>query len=271
MAGSWPRLSSYGGDLLLQWIEGQVNVSRSVSVLLTQCHRELYSHCTFATPIIKTYWVSWYPPVQLLFFDCLALKKKALWSFKILVTVYQLRSDSWTLPGSKTNSCEMFSDMLWDRLKPVVLRKRRDLLSPGVCLQHVSAHSLSYWEQIQDLMLEVLHLPYSPSVTPSVFHLFCPPKRRASHQELKEAVHDRLTQQPKIFLYREIYAIVEPWWRCVGLGVDYIENMLLCYSCFYYKSLYIIFLVFIFMTLVYIPVIVVLSVKMAVKLKYFGF
>jgi hypothetical protein len=47
----------------------------------------------------------------------------------------------------------------------------------------------------------------------------------------------------------------------------------ICYcvmSVFYYKSLYIIFLVFIFITLVYIPVIVMLSVKMAIKLKYFG-
>jgi hypothetical protein len=46
----------------------------------------------------------------------------------------------------------------------------------------------------------------------------------------------------------------------------------ICYiiSVFYYKLLYIIFLVFIFITLVYIPVIVTFSVKMAIKLKYFG-
>lgn len=84
-----------------------------------------------------------------------------------------------------------------------------------------------------------------------------------SREELKGVVHDRLTQQPKNFHYREIYAKVEPWRRCVELGGDYIENMLLWYICFYYKSLYIIFLVFICMTFVYIPV--MLNLKMSDK------
>jgi hypothetical protein len=84
------RLSSCWSDLLLQWIEGQMNVSWAVSVLLQQGHGELYSHFPLATPVINTYVVNWYPPVQLLFFDCLVLKKKALWSFKTLVTIYQL-------------------------------------------------------------------------------------------------------------------------------------------------------------------------------------
>jgi hypothetical protein len=56
------------------------------------------------------------------------------------------------------------------------------------------------WEQIQDLILEVLH---PPDLAPSVFHIFVPLKDAARgsrfrlRQELKEAVHDRLTQQPK--------------------------------------------------------------------------
>lgn len=89
-AGRWPRLSSCGGDLLLQWIEGQMNVSQTISVLLKQGHGELYSHFPLATPVISTYVVNWYPPAQLLFFHCLVLKKKALWSFKTLVIIYQL-------------------------------------------------------------------------------------------------------------------------------------------------------------------------------------
>ena len=55
-----------------------MNVSRAVSILRKQGHGELNSHFPLATPVIKTYVVNCYPPVQLLFFDCLVLKKKAL-------------------------------------------------------------------------------------------------------------------------------------------------------------------------------------------------
>jgi len=43
------------------------------------------------------------------------------------------------LEPRQTVICKMCSDMLRNRVKPVVLRKHHGLLSPGVCLHHVSA------------------------------------------------------------------------------------------------------------------------------------
>jgi hypothetical protein len=99
-------------------------------------------------------------------------------------------------------------------------------------------------KQIQDLKLEVLpHPPYSPDLAPSDFHLFWPLKDalRGCHfrsdEEIKEAVHDWLAQQPKDFS-RGIYASVER-------GGDYTENWCHCtVSVFCTQSLYIICPVF---------------------------
>jgi hypothetical protein len=85
-------------------------------------------------------------------------------------------------------------------------------------------------KQIQDLKLEVLpHLPYSPDLAPSDFHLFWSLKDalRGCHfrsdEEIKEVVHDWLAQQPKDFFFRGIYALVERR-RCVERGGDYNED-----------------------------------------------
>ena len=108
-----------------------------------------------------------------------------------------------------------------------------------------------------------IHQMWHPAIFISFVSLIEAPRGShfRSHQELKGVVHDKLTQQPKNFQYREIYAKVEPWRKCVKLDGDYIKNMLLCCICFYYRSLSIIFLVFICMTFVYIPV--MLSLKMS--------
>jgi hypothetical protein len=86
-------------------------------------------------------------------------------------------------------------------------------------------------KQIQDLKLEVLpHPPYSPDLAPSDFHLFWPLKDALhahhfkSDEEVKEAVHDWLPQQPKDFFSRGIYALVERWRRHVERGGDYTEE-----------------------------------------------
>jgi hypothetical protein len=85
-------------------------------------------------------------------------------------------------------------------------------------------------KQIQDLKLEVLlHPPYSPDLVPSDFHLFwsLEDALRGCHfrsdEEVKEAVHDWLAQQPKDFC-PGIYALVELWRRRVERGEDYIED-----------------------------------------------
>jgi histone-lysine N-methyltransferase SETMAR len=70
--------------------------------------------------------------------------------------------------------------MLRTQLKPAVQRKRRGLLSSGLCLQRDKAqfHTARFTEkENQDLKLEVLpHPPYSPDLAPSNFHLFWPLK-----------------------------------------------------------------------------------------------
>jgi hypothetical protein len=74
------------------------------------------------------------------------------------------------------------------------------LLSFGMCLQHDNAqphtahHTMTH---TQDLKMEVLpHLPYSPDLAFSNFHLFWPLKDALcgcnfrSDEEVKEAVHE---------------------------------------------------------------------------------
>jgi histone-lysine N-methyltransferase SETMAR len=125
------------------------------------------------------------------------------------------------------------SDMLQNQLKPAIRTKRRSLSSSGVCLQHDNARTHTARrtiKQIQDLKLEVLpQPPYSPDLALSDFHLFWSLKDTLhghhfrSDEELKEAVHDWLAQQPKDFFTRGIYALVERW-RCVEHGGDYTED-----------------------------------------------
>ena len=81
-------------------------------------------------------------------------------------------------------------------------------------------------KQIQDLKLELLPHPlYSPDFAPTDFHLVWPLKDAQRgrhlrlHEEVKEAVHDWLAQQPKDFSSRGIYVLVECW-RCAGRGGD---------------------------------------------------
>jgi hypothetical protein len=85
-------------------------------------------------------------------------------------------------------------------------------------------------KQIKDLKLEVLtHPPYSPDLAPSDFHHFWPLKYslRGCHfrsdEEVKEAMHDWLAQQPEDFFQR-FYALVECWRRCVERCGDYNED-----------------------------------------------
>jgi histone-lysine N-methyltransferase SETMAR len=70
--------------------------------------------------------------------------------------------------------------MLRNQLKPAFRRKRRDLSSSGVRLQHVNAQSLTARhtvKHIQDFKLRVLRCPpHSPDLAPTDFHLFWPLK-----------------------------------------------------------------------------------------------
>ena len=104
------------------------------------------------------------------------------------------------------------------------------MLSSGVCIQHDNArrraarHTV---KQIWDLKLEMLpHPPYLPHLEPSDFHLFWSlqgvlrGRHFRSDEEVKGAVHYWLTQRPKDFFYRGIYALVGRRGRRVERGWD---------------------------------------------------
>jgi hypothetical protein len=150
--------------------------------------------------------------------------------------------------------------MLQNQLKPAIWRKCPDLLSSGVCLQHDNArpHTACYTiKQIHDLKFEVLpHEPYSVDLAPSSFHLFWPVRDAVCGRhfrlddEVKEAVHDWLAQQPRLLLLllrilclsRMMEEVCRMWW-----GLHLTSMSVYCiYFC--NKSLYMIFLVFIWMT-----------------------
>jgi hypothetical protein len=115
--------------------------------------------------------------------------------------------------------------MLRNHLKSAIRRKGHNLLSPGVHLQrdngrrHTDSHDV---KQFHDLKLKVLpHPPYSPVLTLCDFYLFWSLKdalhgrQFRSDEEVKEAMRDSLTQEPKYLFCREIYALVECLRRCV--------------------------------------------------------
>ncbi|XP_023718250.1 uncharacterized protein LOC111870309 [Cryptotermes secundus] len=85
-------------------------------------------------------------------------------------------------------------------LEAEVRSKRCGLLTRGVLLQHDNAQShttRATVAAVQDLHFECLpHLPYSPDLTPSDYHMFGPlkevmgGKRFRSDEEVQQAVHE---------------------------------------------------------------------------------
>jgi len=99
--------------------------------------------------------------------------------------------------------------MLRNELRPAIRTKRRGRLSQGVVLlhdnarPHTTAHTINTLQQLNWEVLE--HPAHSPDLAPSDFHLFGPLKnalrgrRFADDDEVKEAVHDWLRNQPQNF------------------------------------------------------------------------
>ena len=104
-----------------------------------------------------------------------------------------------------------YADLLKNLLRPGIKSKRHGRLSTGVLLQHDNARphtARSTVVTIQDLPFECLpHLPYSPNLAPSDFHVFGPLKQAMggksfrSDEEVQQAVHEWLRSQPKEFLF----------------------------------------------------------------------
>ena len=102
---------------------------------------------------------------------------------------------------------------------------------------HTAAHTV---ETLQKLNFDVLaHPPYSPDLVPSTVdfvdcHLFgllkeaLRSRRFTSVQELKEAVHAWLANQPKTFFFSEgIKKFVQRWKKCTEKQGDYVWKMML--------------------------------------------
>jgi hypothetical protein len=68
---------------------------------------------------------------------------------------------------------------------------------------------------VQQLGFELQHPPYSPDFTPKDYHIFGPlnealrDRRFASHEQVKQAVHTWLREQPKSCFSAGIQKLVE--------------------------------------------------------------
>jgi hypothetical protein len=87
---------------------------------------------------------------------------------------------------------------------------------------------------------EVLeHLPYSPDLTPSDYHLFgllkdaLRGREFSTDKEVREAVHKWLRDQPKTFFLEGIRKFVDHWTKCIKKEGDcrkmtYLFNSYFC-------------------------------------------
>jgi histone-lysine N-methyltransferase SETMAR len=134
--------------------------------------------------------------------------------------------------GQTVNS-ERYSAKLTDKLKPATCSKQRGLLSKTMLLHHDNARphaTAATIETIQKLNFELLpHPPCSSDLEPSDYHLFGSLKkalrgRRFGSDEVKQAVHTWLCDQPKTFFSDGIKKLVERCKKCVGKQGDYVEK-----------------------------------------------
>jgi len=113
------------------------------------------------------------------------------------------------MPRGNTVTSVTYTDLLNNHLHPAIKSKRCGHLSTGALLQHDNAGphtACSSVATIQDLSFKCLpHLPYSPDLTPSDFHVFGLLKEAMggkffrSDEEVQQVVHEWLHSQPKEF------------------------------------------------------------------------
>jgi len=135
--------------------------------------------------------------------------------------------------GQTVNSAN-YCAMLQNEHKPAICKKRRGMLSKKVLLHHDNAcpHTAAATvETVQQLGFELLqHPPSSLDLVPSDYHIFVPLKealrvcRFTSDEEVKEAVHTWLREQPKSFFSAGIQKLVERYSKCIVLQGDYVEK-----------------------------------------------
>jgi histone-lysine N-methyltransferase SETMAR len=142
------------------------------------------------------------------------------------------------MPRGNTMNSATYADLLKNHLRPEIKSKWSGLLGTGVLLQHDNARphtAHSTVATIHDLSFECLpHLPYSPDLTPSDFHVFGPLKEAMggksfrSDEEVQQAVYEWLHSQPKDFFSRGIHALPKCWNTCMECNGDYVEKWCHC-------------------------------------------
>jgi histone-lysine N-methyltransferase SETMAR len=108
------------------------------------------------------------------------------------------------------------------------------MLSKKVLLHHDNARphtAAATVETVQQPGFERLqHPPYSPDLVLSDYHIFGPLKealrgrRFTSDEEVKEAMHTWLQQQPKSFFSAGIQELVDRYNKRIVLQGDYVEK-----------------------------------------------
>ena len=111
--------------------------------------------------------------------------------------------------------------------------RKEEECSQKVLLHHDNARphtAAATVETVQQLGSEFLqHPPYSLDLAPSNYHIFSPLKevlcgrRFTSDEEVKEAVHTWLQEQPRNFS-AGIQKLVERYNKCIVLQGDYVEK-----------------------------------------------
>ena len=149
--------------------------------------------------------------------------------------VNALLGHAWTysgaFPSARANSevlitvqcCEM-------NLNLQFARKEEECCPKKVLLHHDNARPRTAVATVETVQQLLQHPPYSPDLAPSIYHIFGPLKealhgrRFTSDEEVKEAVHTWLREQPKIFFSAGIQKLVERYNKCIVLQGYYVEK-----------------------------------------------
>jgi histone-lysine N-methyltransferase SETMAR len=111
------------------------------------------------------------------------------------------------------------------KLRDAIHRKRPGQLARRLLLHHDNARphtARATQDRIQELQWEILdHLPYSPDLTPSDFHLFGLLKTTLVAKV--SLMVKRLKQQSKDFYAADFDALGKRWDKCITVG-GYVEK-----------------------------------------------
>ena len=130
------------------------------------------------------------------------------------------------LPKGETINSEVYIETL-RKLKAKIRRVWPNLDMANVFLQHDNAPphtSIRTMEAITSFGWTVIpHLPYSPDLAPSDYHLFGPMKGLWGNR-YGTAVLNWLRHQPAEFYNTGIHALVHRWTAALERGGDYVEK-----------------------------------------------